>query len=66
MKTTSTNKLRERRTAQGLLQVELAAVAGVCLATLNKLECWGFRPSPATAATLAKVLKCKPQDIFPE
>jgi len=46
--------------------VELAAVSGVSIATVNKLEGWGFKPSPATATKLAKALRCRVGDIFPE
>ena len=59
------NHVRKVRAAKGFSQVELAAHAGVGIATLNKLENWNFRPSPATAEKLAKALGCKPSDIFP-
>ena len=65
MNKTTTNRLRERRIAQGIKQIELAARAGVSLATLNKSECWGFRVSPPVAERLAKALNCKPSEIFP-
>ena len=50
---------------QGIKQIELAARAGVSLATLNKAECWGFRVSLPVAERLAKALNCKPSEIFP-
>jgi len=56
----NTLSLRERREAAGLLQVELAALAGVGTATVNKAERWGFPLSPQTATKLAAVLKCDP------
>ena len=63
---TRTNRLRERRIAQGLKQVELAADSGVSLATVNKLELWNFRVSLPTAMKLAKTLRCPIKDIFPD
>lgn len=60
------NKLQEKRRESGLFQVELAARSGVSIATVNKLENWGFRPSPATAEKLAKALHCKTSDLFPD
>jgi len=68
MKTTkinpSTSRLRNYRLAAGLKQVELAAHAGVGIATLNKAEKWGFPLSPPVAERLAKVLGCKPDEIM--
>ena len=64
--TTNKNKLRARRITQGIKQIELAARAGVSLATVNKTERWGFPVSKPTAAKLAKVLRCKPSEIFPD
>jgi transcriptional regulator with XRE-family HTH domain len=66
MKTTTTkSRLREIRERKGLKQVELAARAGVSLATVNKAECWGFRLSQPTAARLATALGCNVGDLLP-
>ena len=65
MTTIRNTKLRERRIAQGIKQIELAARAGVSIATLNKAECWGFRVSLPVAERLAKAQNCKPSEIFP-
>lgn len=64
--TTTKSRLRARRIAQGIKQVELAALSGVSIATVNKCERWGFRVSPPTADKLAKALNCKPSEIFPD
>jgi len=63
--TTNKNRLRECRIAQGIKQVELAAHAGVSLATVNKAERWGFPVSHETARRLAAVLRADAEEIFP-
>ena len=63
--TTTNNRLRDRRVAQGMKQVELAARSRVSLATVNKLERWGFPVSSETAKKLAAALRCDPSEIFP-
>jgi DNA-binding XRE family transcriptional regulator len=60
-KQTNIRALRERA---GLLQVEAASRAGIGVATLNKAERWNFPLSPQTAAKLAPVLGCKPDDLL--
>jgi len=66
MKNRTTNRLRERRIAQGLLQVQLASISGVSIATVNKCERWGFRVSPPVAERLANALSCKSTELFPD
>ena len=65
MNTTTNNRLRDRRVAQRMKQIELAARSRVSLATLNKAERWGFPVSPETARKLSAVLRCEPSEIFP-
>ncbi|MGD0059011.1 MAG: helix-turn-helix transcriptional regulator [Verrucomicrobiia bacterium] len=66
MRNKFSSRLRARRLSAGLKQVELAAVAGLGLATVNKLELYPFLPSPLTAGKLAKALDCDISDIYPE
>lgn len=62
----TTNRLRQCRVAQGIKQVELAALSGVSIATVNKCERWGFRLTPPVAERLAKALGCKSTELFPD
>lgn len=64
MKSIQTVTLKDRRELAGLKQVQLAALAGVGVATVNKCERWGFPLSTATAAKLATVLRCEPGDLL--
>jgi transcriptional regulator with XRE-family HTH domain len=46
-------------------QTELAARAGVALATLNRIERWHFRVNESTARKLAEALGCEAGELFP-
>lgn len=58
--------LREARVKRGLTQEELADQSGIEQATISNLET-GRVQSPAwdTVAKLCRVLKVKPEDVFP-
>ena len=57
-------RLRDRRTAAGLTQAELAGRIGVSRKTINTVENGVFVPSTLLALKLAKALKCKVEDLF--
>ena len=63
--TSTTNRLRERRTARGLSQVALAAESKVGLATVCRAERWHFPVSQLTAVKLAAALRCEVYELFP-
>lgn len=58
------NRLREVRTARGLTQAELAALAGVSRKTINTVENSIFVPSTLLALILAAVLATPVEDLF--
>jgi DNA-binding XRE family transcriptional regulator len=57
--------LRAIRRSRGLTGVELAARAGVSLATVYSIERGRVTPQRATAYVLAATLGCRPEDIVP-
>ena len=62
-------KLKEIRTAKGLSRRELAELSGINENTIVALEMGKNDPSEAklsTLVSLARVLKCKVKDFYPE
>ncbi|MCC6920624.1 MAG: helix-turn-helix transcriptional regulator [Alphaproteobacteria bacterium] len=57
-------RLRERRTAAGLTQAELAERIGVSRKTVNTVENGVFVPSTILALKLARALKTTVEDLF--
>lgn len=60
------NTLRERRTASGKTQEELAGETGVTRQTIIAMEKGNYTPSVLLALRLAKSLNCLVEDIFYE
>lgn len=58
------SRLKEVRTAAGLTQVELAALAGVSRKTVNTVENGVFVPSTILALSLAKALGTTVEALF--
>jgi putative transcriptional regulator len=58
------SRLKEVRTAAGLTQVELAALAGVSRKTVNTVENGVFVPSTILALSLAKALGTTVEELF--
>jgi transcriptional regulator with XRE-family HTH domain len=59
------NKVRQVRKARGLKQVELAAISGVSLPLLNRVENWHLPVSSKTAQRLADALGVAIGEVFP-
>ena len=57
-------KLREHRQARGLDQAELAALVGVRLETIGRLENGLYNPSLKLAMDLAKVFGVSVEELF--
>jgi putative transcriptional regulator len=58
------NTLKDRRSAAGLTQAELAERVGVSRKTVNTVENGVFIPSTLLAFKLARALRCKVEDLF--
>jgi putative transcriptional regulator len=58
------NRLKDRRSAAGLTQAELAERVGVSRKTINTVENGVFIPSTLLALKLARALRCKVEDLF--
>ena len=58
------SRLKEVRTAAGLTQVELAALAGVSRKTVTTVENGVFVPSTILALSLARALNTTVEDLF--
>ena len=56
--------LRERRTAAGLTQADLAEKVAVSRKTVNTIENGIFVPSTVLALRLARVLGCSVEELF--
>jgi DNA-binding XRE family transcriptional regulator len=59
------NRIKQSRTAVGMTQTQLAVVANVGLATLNRIERWHYRVSESTARKLARALGREVGEVFP-
>ncbi|WP_158542308.1 substrate-binding domain-containing protein [Lujinxingia litoralis] len=62
--TTAISLVRDRRTAAGLSQAELAARIGVSRQTLNAIETGRQVPSTTLALLLARALRCSVDELF--
>lgn len=60
------NLIKDRRTAAGMTQEELAAEAGVTRQTIIAMEKGNYTPSVLLALRLARTLKCTVEDLFHE
>jgi transcriptional regulator with XRE-family HTH domain len=60
------NKIREKRMALGLSQVELARRARIASTSLSAIECERLAPWPKAKRALARALKCSQAELFPE
>lgn len=58
------SRLKELRTAAGLTQAELAALAGVSRKTINTVENGVFVPSTILALSLARALGTTVEELF--
>lgn len=58
------NRLKERRTALGLTQADLAELCGVSRKTVNTVENGVFVPSTLLALKLAAALDRRVEDLF--
>jgi putative transcriptional regulator len=64
MKITIVNRVRERRTARGLTQEELAALAGVSRQSIIAIERGRYVPSLPLALGLAEIFGCATDELF--
>lgn len=60
----SFNRVRDRRTARGWSQAELAECAGISRAAVSAIEAERLVPSVAAALGLAKALECSVEELF--
>ncbi|HSC61553.1 MAG TPA: helix-turn-helix transcriptional regulator [Rhizomicrobium sp.] len=58
------NNLPELRAARGMTQGDLADALNVSRQTVNALETGRYDPSLPLAFAIAKLFKCKIEDIF--
>lgn len=58
------NNLEEIRKSSGLTQQELSNEANVSRKSINAIENGIYVPSTVLALKIAKILKCKVEDIF--
>ena len=58
------NSLKERRSALGLTQAQLAELVGVTRKTVNTVENGVFTPSALLAVKLAKALGVTVEELF--
>ena len=58
------NKLEEFRKSSGMTQQELSNNANVSRKSINAIENGIYIPSTVLALKIAKILKCKVEDIF--
>lgn len=58
------NLIKLERTRNNLTQAELAQKVGVARQTIIAIESAKFIPSTVLSFKIAKVLKCKPDEIF--
>ena len=58
------NRLKDKRSALGLTQAELAERIAVSRKTVNTIENGVFAPSIILALRLARVLDCRVEDLF--
>jgi putative transcriptional regulator len=58
------NQVRERRSAAGWTQAELAAALGVSRQTVNAIETGKYDPSLPLAFKLAGLFRCRIEELF--
>lgn len=58
------NNLEDIRKSNGLTQQQLSLSAGVSRKSINAIENGVYVPSTVLALKIAKILKCKVEDIF--
>lgn len=58
------NEIRERRTARGLSQAELAAAMHVSRQTINAIETERYTPSLPLALALARYFETTVEELF--
>ena len=58
------NKMREMRTARNLSQADLAEQLAVSRQTVNAIETGRYDPSLPLAFAIAKLFKCRMEDMF--
>ena len=58
------NEVRERRSAQGWTQADLAERLGVSRQTVNAIETGKYDPSLPLAFKLAAALDCRIEELF--
>lgn len=58
------NEIRERRTARGLSQAELAAAMNVSRQTINAIETERYTPSLPLALALARYFETTVEELF--
>lgn len=58
--------MRVKRAALELSQIEVAQKAGIQFQRYNRIENGVYDPTPAEAKAIAKALKAKADDLFPE
>lgn len=58
--------LRVRRAMLDLTQLEVARLAGMHMIRYSRIENSVFDPTPAERKAIAKALKAKADDLFPE
>jgi putative transcriptional regulator len=61
-----TNNVRERRTARGLSQGQLAAALAVSRQTINSIETGRYVPSLPLAIALARYFETSVEEMFHE
>jgi putative transcriptional regulator len=64
MTDTVVSTLKDRRTAAGLTQADLADLVQVSRKTINTIENAVFIPSTLLSLRIARVLNCRVEDIF--
>ncbi len=58
------NNLEELRKSRGLTQQELSVAAEVSRKSINAIENGIYIPSTVLALKIAKIIKCKVEDLF--
>jgi len=64
MAVTIVNRIKERRSARGWTQQQLADAVGVSRQSINSIETNRYVPSLPLALTFARVFGCATDDLF--
>ncbi len=62
---TTSNKVREQRLRMGLVQQELAVIAGVNPSMLTMIERYGYVPSEPVRRRIAEALHSSDEQLWP-